>query len=173
MLSFIAKSGAQLAIAAVVGVGGLGMAATHQSDVAADNSTEIHAARPKLPSVSADAEASADAEGSAVTKAAAEVQARSKPHASRWTAKGKAAVKGTVHAVVDSKPDEPNPPSEPSNPPSNPPSDERSHERSGVNLKLDGSADLDGGGDLSIGPGGVQVGTQSHGSSGLKVSLGL
>jgi hypothetical protein len=165
MLSFIAKSGAQLAIAAVVGVGGFGMAATHQSDVAADNSTEIHAPRPKLPSVSADAEASA------VTKAAAEVKARSKPHASRWTAKG------TVHAVVHSKPDEPTSPSEPSNPPSNPPSDdrshERSHERSGVNLELDGSADLDGGGDLSIGPGGVQVGTQSHGSSGLKVSLGL
>jgi hypothetical protein len=161
MFSTIAKSGAQVAMAALVGVTGLGLSATHHSDVAAGNSTEINAPRAKLPSVSA------NAESSAASDATGDVTAKMKPHATRWTAKTNAAVSGAGSAVVDSKPDEPNPPSEPPNPPSNPPSDKHD----GVNLSLDGSANLDAGGDLSIGPGGVQAG--SHHSSGLKVSLGF
>ena len=159
MFSVLAKSGARLALATMIGATGFGLAATHESNLSADHSTQIEA--PPLPSA---AQLHADAQSAVHSRshAGSDVQKPSTPNAGRAGADATATASAAVNGTVSSVPSTPAPPTAPSGTGS---------------ASLDGSATIGGTGQISIAGGGVNtgavnIGSDSNGSGGLHLSLG-
>ena len=158
MFSVLAKSGAQLALAAMVSATGFGLAATHSSDVSADNSTQIEVPQPNARQLSG------DAQSTVAGHAGSDVRTPATPAAGHVAANAGATASGAVQSSVDSAP--PAPAATPTTEPAPAP------QPSG-NLSVDASAHVAGSGQISLGGGGVSVGSDSNGSAGLQVSPGF
>ena len=175
MFDVLAKSSARAVLAALLGMGGAGLAISHSSDVQFGSAIEVDAPSPDSGQTATGISGTVDGQAGSGARAASDAGQTASDAATSASASADTTVNGIVSSLPPAPPQPTTPPTQTSPPTPNPspqPTPAPAEPPSGVYLLLRGSADVTGTARAELGGSHADVDGNAWGYGRLDISLG-